>query len=109
MRNTLDELLKIRSLDVYNYYIAGLYPGNRVVPKKNITNPFLLPHKQDTPSFNVFKANDGKYIFNDFATGDKGDCITFVQRMANVPRSEARMIINHRILVPQPRKYQQEY
>lgn len=93
MRNTLDELLKIRSLEVYNYYIAHLYKGRRVIPKENITNPFLYPHIQSNPSFEVFKSHEGCYIFTDIETGDIGDYINFVQKLENVTRIEARALI----------------
>lgn len=98
MEKTFDERIDIRSMHVFQYFIGNLYPRGVVIPGKNISNPFLLPHKQETPSFNVFKGFKGNYIFNDFATGDKGDCITLVQRIKGYTRKEAKVFIYRNVL-----------
>lgn len=89
--------IKEKSLDIYQHYLGRLYPNGKVTPGKNISNPFLL-EKQETPSFNIYKSHDGTYIFNDFATGDKGNPITFVQQMERVDRNKALQIIKNQIL-----------
>lgn len=81
------------SYEIFNYEIGHLFPKGRVLPGINISNP-LLTHNQETPSFNVFRASDGNFIFNDFATGDKGNCITFIQKLKNMNYSEAISYIN---------------
>ncbi|WP_163381636.1 hypothetical protein [Cyclobacterium sp. SYSU L10401] len=109
MRNTLDEILKIRSLEVYDFYIAHLYQEKRVIPNENITNPFLYPHIQKNPSFEVYKGYDGSYFFTDVETGDIGDCINFVQKMERVSRMIAMVIIDDCILVPISQNLKSEY
>lgn len=98
MRNDQTILrIKLRSLEIYQHYLGRLYPNGKVKPGKNISNPFL-PEKQETPSFNIYKAHDGTYIFNDFATGDRGNPITFVEKMERVNRNKALQIIKNKIL-----------
>lgn len=89
--------IKVRSLEIYQHYLGHLYPFGMVAPGKKISNPFLS-YKQETPSFNIYKGQDGTFLFNDFATGDKGNPITFVQKMERVELNEALQIIKNQIL-----------
>lgn len=89
--------IKEKSLDIYQHYLGHLYPYGLVDPRKKISNPFLLG-KQETPSFNIYKGDDGSFIFKDFATGDLGDVITFVQKMERVERNKAIQLIKNQIL-----------
>jgi len=86
MKDKID--LSLVSFRVFNDLIGNLYPGGTVIPGYNISNPFL-PSKQKTPSFNVFKAKDGAYIYKDFATDDRGNCISFVQKLKGITVKEA--------------------
>jgi hypothetical protein len=86
MKNKID--LRLVSYRVFNDLIGNLYPRGSVIPGYNISNPFLS-HQQKTPSFNVFKAKDGTLIYKDFATGDKGNCISFIQKLRGITIKEA--------------------
>lgn len=96
MRSNFKIDLKRKSFAVFNDHLGYCYPGGRVIPGKNISNPFL-PYKQNTPSFNVFKAPDGSFIYKDFATGEKGNCVTFLSKLKNIDRIEAfkKIIFNY--------------
>lgn len=81
--------IRHNSLDVYQHFIGSLYPYGRVKPGKNISNP-LITTIQVTPSFRIFKAYDGSYLFIDSADERcKGDCITFIQMFKGLPRVQA--------------------
>ncbi len=83
---------KLASPKVFEHFLGHLYPGGFLVLGRNISNPFLKK-PQETPSFNVLQARDKSLIFYDFATGDKGNCITLVSRLKGVSRLEAIKII----------------
>lgn len=98
MRNDRNlDRIKEKSLEVFQYYIGDNYPYGKVILGKNISNPFL-PEKQKTPSFNIFKGLQGDYLYKDFATGDFGDVIKFVERIERVERKKALQIIKNQIL-----------
>jgi hypothetical protein len=101
-----DEIIKHRSFEVYNHYLGQFYRSGTMEPRVNISNPFILPRKQETPSFNVFRAYDGQFIYNDFATGDKGNCVALAMKIGNFrTRREAKAHIRYILLVPQPKKF----
>jgi hypothetical protein len=93
MRTKIIEKINFNSLRVYEHYLADRYPNGRLIPGKNISNPFL-PEKQETPSFNVYKGTYGSYVFKDFATGEIGSVFTFVMKMKNTTYQNAVKIIN---------------
>ena len=63
--------------------------GNRFVPGKHISNPFLT-EKQKTPSFNIyFSHHSREWRFKDFATGDDGSCFDLVMKLFNLNFTEA--------------------
>lgn len=93
MRSKQTEKILLNSLRVYEHFLAAHYSDGRVMLGKNISNPFL-PHPQKTPSFNIFKGTGGEYLFNDFATGDKGSVITFVMKIERTNYQNALKIIN---------------
>lgn len=106
MRGHFDEVIRKRSYEVFQYYLGSFYKNGRVVPGKNISNPFLLPHKQETPSFNVFRAYDDQIVYNDFATLDKGDCVSLAMKIGGFrTRVKAKEFIRYTILQPQIRKF----
>jgi hypothetical protein len=86
MKNRID--LNLVSFRIFNDLIGNLYPGGTVIPGRNISNPFISS-KQKTPSFNIYKAKDGSYIYKDFATNDIGTCISFVQKLKGITLKEA--------------------
>ncbi|TDQ15209.1 CHC2-type zinc finger protein [Algoriphagus boseongensis] len=81
------------SLQIFDFYLGNKYPFGRVIPGKNISNPFLTT-KQNTPSFNVFKGKDGDYLFKDYGTGEVGNVITFVIKMEKTNFQKAVEIIS---------------
>lgn len=97
MRSTIEDQIKVNSLEIFQFYLKDFYPYGKVIPGKNISNPFKS-EKQETPSFNIYKGYDGGYMFKDPATGDIGPVIKFVQRMENVDRNKALQIIKNQIL-----------
>lgn len=101
-----DEVIQQRSLEVFSHYLGKYYKSGYVEEKVYISNPFILPEKQKTGSFNVFKATDGHYIYKDHKTGECSDCVTLTMKMGNFrTRREAKAHIRYVILVPQPRKF----
>lgn len=83
---------KAVSEDVFNYFLGDQYPGGRVVLRKPITNPFLS-ERQKTPSFNIFITRHGEWIYNDYKTGDKGNCVSLVAKLKSIDRIEAIKLI----------------
>lgn len=82
------------SLEVFQHYLGDQFDSGKVKLGRNIPNPFLS-YKQKTPSFNILQAPDGNHIYHDFATGDTGNCVSFVARLKNVERIEAIRIIRN--------------
>lgn len=65
---------------VFCYYLGYTY---------NLGKVFNSPLRKDAnPSFAIFEGNNG-LMFKDFATGESGDCIKFVQLMFNISRNKA--------------------
>jgi hypothetical protein len=93
MRSKQTEKILHNSLKIYEHFLAVHYPYGKVMPGKNISNPFLS-HKQETPSFNVYKGSDGSYMFNDYATGEQGSVFVFVMNMKKTTYQNALKIIN---------------
>lgn len=89
--------IKEKSLEIYQHYLGQLFPYGSVKTGVKISNPFL-PEKQETPSFNIYKGYHGDYLYKDFATGDLGDVISFVQKLERVDRYKAIQIIKNQIL-----------
>lgn len=89
-KNKID--LKAASPIVFDHFLGQFYPGGRVVLGRNISNPFLQT-RQQTPSFNIYRASDGNLVYNDFATDDKGNCVSFVAKLKGITRIEAIRII----------------
>lgn len=69
-----DEILKyINDLSIFNYYIKDL----------KINTAFKSPLREDkNPSFGVFYSKQtNMFLYKDLATGDKGDCFSFVKKL----------------------------
>lgn len=69
------------------YAIFRHYLGNEWKPSKNFQNPFR--EKQETVSFNIYRHENGTWMFHDFATGDKGSGFDLVMRLQNLSYGEA--------------------
>lgn len=80
--------LKAASRKVFQHYIGHLFPNGLVTTGRNISNPFLLK-PQKTPSFNILRVKDGSFIYKDYATGELGNCVSFVAKMEGINRIEA--------------------
>ena len=89
MKNYTEMLVRENSYEIMNFYLHP-YNKNAVLKQgKNISNPFLKEN-QKTPSFNIyFSKRNQTWLYNDFATGDKGNCIELVKRLFNLSFKEA--------------------
>lgn len=56
------------------------------IPKKCINSPL---REDNNPSFSIFLANNGLWMYKDFSNGDSGTAIQFVQKLNNISYSEA--------------------
>lgn len=92
MKTKMD--LKACSLEVFEYFLGDHFKGGKVKEGINISNPFLS-QPQKTPSFNILLAPDGNYIYHDFATGETGNCVSFVATLKGVDRIQAIRLIRN--------------
>lgn len=93
---TKDSILSATSsFEILNHYLSRFnQSGNRMIPGKHISNPFLSD-QQKTPSFNIYYShNSREWRFKDFATGDDGSCFDLVMRLTNLNFSDALQRIN---------------
>ena len=74
------EQKQISDIDIYRFYIGDFKIG------VNILSPI---RSERNPSFNVFLANDGKYRYKDFGTGDSGSAIDLVMSLFDLTYSAA--------------------
>lgn len=104
MQTTLDKMRKYKKVDfkeasplVFDYFLGSQFRSGKVKLGVNISNPFI-DQKQQTPSFNIYRGDDGELIYKDHATGDLGNCVSFVAKYKKISRIEAireiRKIIN---------------
>jgi hypothetical protein len=56
------------------------------IPKKCINSPL---REDNNPSFSIFLANNGLWMYKDFSNGDSGTAIQFIQKLNNISYSEA--------------------
>jgi hypothetical protein len=66
----------VSDYDIYAYYL-----GNRFEIGKVFNSPL---REDNNPSFGIIKNSDGALIWNDLATGDSGNAITFVKELENI-------------------------
>jgi len=79
---TLDNILsRVDEYHIYSYYI-----GHTVKVNKPISSPF---RKDDNPSWGLFRSRSGDLMWKDFATGDTGNVVMFVQNLFNVKYHKA--------------------
>jgi hypothetical protein len=78
-------LSKVTEYDIYKYYIGSDFKIGR------ITNSPL--RNDNNPSFGIFKALNKSLLFKDQATGDSGNCITFVAKLNNISYKKAEKLI----------------
>ncbi|MEZ5013664.1 MAG: DUF3987 domain-containing protein [Chitinophagales bacterium] len=84
-----ESLLRNHSYEVFNFYLKAFNRNRPLIAGKNFSNPFLK-ERQKTPSFNIYLPKS-KYtwLYHDFATGEKGNCIELVKRLFQLPFKEA--------------------
>jgi hypothetical protein len=56
------------------------------IPNKCINSPL---REDNNPSFSVFLANNGLWMYKDFSNGDSGSAITFISKLHNISYLEA--------------------
>lgn len=95
MKTIQEKMMNYKRLDfkeisplVFEHFLAHFFKGGKLILGVNISNPFLT-HKQKTPSFNIYKGRNGELIYKDHATGDIGNCVSFVAKFKNIDRIEA--------------------
>jgi hypothetical protein len=83
-------LSKISDYTIFKYYLGRDFKLGIVIksPLRNDKNP----------SFGVYKSKTGTLLFNDFATGDKGDCFKLVSLLYNVPYNDAIKLVYDNML-----------
>jgi 5S rRNA maturation endonuclease (ribonuclease M5) len=91
MRNNLKELIseKLNEQDIFAHYIRQS-TGKELQLGKAIRSPLRAVDKH--PSFNVYKGNNGKIRFKDFA-GQEGDVFEFIKLLFNCDFKQACQII----------------
>lgn len=86
MKNKID--LKVISFKVFNDLIGNLYPSRRVIPDRNISNPFL-PSKPKSPSFCISKCIINQLLYRNYEFGDYSKCLNLTQSELGLNNSEA--------------------
>ena len=56
------------------------------IPHKCINSPL---REDNNPSWSVFLANNGLWMYKDFSNGDSGTAITFISKLHNITYLEA--------------------
>ncbi|MCI4667828.1 MAG: hypothetical protein MRZ79_06680 [Bacteroidia bacterium] len=87
-------LSRVSSYDILNHYLKPYHRFERLKKGQLISNPFIYPDKQQTPSFNIYPGKTGEWYFKDFATGDYGSAVDLVMQLQIAPFYEALQIIN---------------
>ena len=86
-------LRRVDSYDILDYYLKPYHEKGALKQGQHISNPFLLPTIQKTPSFNIYLSKSGSWRYNDFATGDQGDCFNLVMRLYGLGFYEALQLV----------------
>lgn len=78
---SLDNILnRLTEYDIYAYYLgANFKVGTR------FNSPW---RRDDNPSFGIFRSDNGSLLYKDLGTGDAGNCVSFVQKMLDLPQSK---------------------
>lgn len=66
---------------LYSYYI-----GSSIKIGQAFNSPL---RKDETPSFSIYKNNNGELMYKDFSTGESGDIIKFTMNYFNISRRSA--------------------
>ena len=85
-------LFRFTESAILNYYLKPYHDKGILKKGQLISNPFLHPEKQKTPSFNFYQGKNG-WRYHDFATGDHGDCFDLVMKLNSIGFVEALDLI----------------
>ena len=89
MNSNIKYILENLSLEIMNYYLQEFNNNRPLKQGKHFSNPFLK-EKQKTPSFNIyFSKKSNTWLYNDFATGERGNCIELVKQLYKLTFKEA--------------------
>lgn len=95
---TFDKILS----NVDDYYIYCYYLDRQA----KINKPMQSPLRKDKhPSWAIYKNKKGLYIYKDFATGETGNAIKFVQSMFGLNYNEALKKVWQDIIVKKPKEF----
>jgi len=83
---TIEDILsRLTEYDIYAYYLGGNF---------TIGSRFKSPWRRDVnPSFGIFRSDNGSLLYKDLGTGDTGNCVSFVQRLLNYPKTKYGYIL----------------
>jgi len=87
---------RIRTDDDVLRTLVADYWGEELRPVKNGYICRCHFHPDKNPSFSIFKDNQGYWRFNCFSCGEKGDAISFVQKVENCGFLEALRLLAER-------------
>jgi 5S rRNA maturation endonuclease (ribonuclease M5) len=79
---TLDKILQL----VDEYHIYSHYLGQTVTINKPISSPF---RKDQNPSWSLFRSKQNQIMYKDFATGETGNVVKFVQILFDIKYHES--------------------
>jgi hypothetical protein len=88
---TLDKILEI----IDEYHIYSYYLGHAVSINKPISSPF---RKDKNPSWCLFRSKQNEIMYKDFATGETGNVVKFVQKLFEIKYHAALNKIWHDLI-----------
>lgn len=95
----------VQDYQILQHYLAPYHNLGELKVGKNIQNPLILD-KQETPSFGIGKGSQGDFIYNDFATGNKGTAVDLVMTLFGYTYPQAMERIKRDFgLSEAPKKY----
>lgn len=87
-------LRKVSSYDILNHYLQPYHNKGKLKKGQLISNPFIFPDQQQTPSFNIYPGKTGEWYFKDFSRDDHGSAFDLVMQLQMATFYEALQIIN---------------
>ncbi|MEM1000206.1 MAG: hypothetical protein AAGN35_24345 [Bacteroidota bacterium] len=105
MMNKEQVLSRVDSYEILNHYLRPFVPRHKWPLRKGnaISNP-LIERKQNTPSFNIYRGEDGQWYFKDFSTSSdmQGSCFDFVMRLYGLDFPQALEKVAQDFNIPDP-------
>ena len=88
-------LQRTTTYEILNHFLKPYHSQLRLRQGQHISNPFILPRKQETPSFNIYYSRRTReWRYKDFASDDEGSPFDLVMNLHQCSFSEALSIIN---------------